>query len=52
MYAESECVANHIRLHSDEPGAAGARWVFLVGPVGRLDLSLFLGYLPPADLIG
>lgn len=41
-----ERAADHIRLHSDQPGAARSCWVFLVRPVRSLDLPLGLCYLP------
>lgn len=48
-HAAAESATHHIGLHSDEPGAAGSWWVFLVRPVGRLDLSLRFCQLAPTE---
>lgn len=46
-----EGVANHARLHGNQPGATRSWGVFLFRPVGSLELTLGLCYLPPAELL-
>jgi len=49
-HAGNERVTNHIRLHSDKPGAAGSWWVFLLRPVGCFDLPLGFCHLSSTEL--